>query len=75
LWSAIQITTAAGICSVLDIILQGKQARKGFVAQEEFKLGDILENRFGEYYEHGGSSQISAEVVARGETGHQRSAG
>jgi saccharopine dehydrogenase-like NADP-dependent oxidoreductase len=75
LWSAIQITTAAGICSVLDIILQNPNPRKGFIAQEEFRLEDILENRFGEYYEHGGSSQISAEVVARGEAGHQRAVG
>ena len=28
--------------------------------------------RVGEYYAHGGSSQLSAELVARGETGHQR---
>ena len=72
LWSAIQITTAAGICSVMDIVLTGNTDRSGFIAQEEFSLNDILENRFGKYYAHGGSSQISAELVARGETGHQR---
>jgi saccharopine dehydrogenase-like NADP-dependent oxidoreductase len=74
LWSAIQITTAAGICSVLDRILQSPEPRKGFIAQEEFSLKDILENRFGQYYAHGGSSQVSAEVIAHGQTGHQRSA-
>ncbi len=73
LWSAIQITTAAGVCSVMDRILQGTEKHKGFIAQEEFSLKNILENRFGEYYAHGGSSQLSAELVARGETGHQRS--
>ncbi|HEX7060633.1 MAG TPA: saccharopine dehydrogenase C-terminal domain-containing protein, partial [Woeseiaceae bacterium] len=72
LWSAIQITTAAGVCSVMDIVLSGSPTRSGFVAQEEFSLGEILANRFGEYYEHGGSSQLSAEIVARGETGRQR---
>jgi saccharopine dehydrogenase-like NADP-dependent oxidoreductase len=72
LWSAIQITTAAGVCSVMDRILQSRKAFKGFIAQEEFSLKNILENRFGEYYAHGGSSQLSAELVARGETGHQR---
>jgi saccharopine dehydrogenase-like NADP-dependent oxidoreductase len=72
LWSAIQITTAAGICSVMDIVLSESPARTGFISQEQFSLGDILGNRFGEYYEHGGSSQLSAELVARGETGHQR---
>jgi saccharopine dehydrogenase-like NADP-dependent oxidoreductase len=74
LWSAIQITTASGICSVMDIVLSQSPGRTGFIAQEEFSLGDILGNRFGEYYEHGGSSQLSAELVARGETGRQRKA-
>lgn len=73
LWSAIQITTAAGICSVLDIVLSDPTKYKGFVAQEEFRLTDILNNRFGEFYAHGGTNQTSAELVARGETGRQRS--
>jgi len=73
LWSAIQITTAAGICSVMDRILQSSEPPKGFLAQEAFSLTNVLENRFGEYYAHGGSSQLSAGLVARGETGHQRS--
>jgi saccharopine dehydrogenase-like NADP-dependent oxidoreductase len=72
LWSAIQITTAAGICSVMDLILTNQPDRKGFIAQEEFSLKDILGNRFGRFYAHGGSNQTSAELVARGETGHQR---
>ncbi|HEX2140409.1 MAG TPA: saccharopine dehydrogenase C-terminal domain-containing protein [Woeseiaceae bacterium] len=74
LWSAIQITTASGICSVMDIVLSQSPARSGFIPQEQFTLSDILGNRFGEYYEHGGSSQLSAELVARGETGRQRNA-
>ena len=72
LWSAIQITTAAGICSVIDIVLSNPDDYSGFVAQEQFRLEDILDNRFGRYYAHGGSSIESAELVARGETGHQR---
>ncbi len=72
LWSAIQITTAAGICAILDIVLSRPDAYSGFVAQESFQLSDILDNRFGHFYAHGGSSQTSAELVARGETGHQR---
>jgi hypothetical protein len=56
----------------MDIVLSESPARTGFISQERFSLGDILGNRFGEYYEHGGSSQLSAELVARGETGHQR---
>ncbi len=72
LWSAIQITTAAGICSVMDLVLSDPSKYSGFIAQEEFGLSDILDNRFGEYYAHGGTNLTSAEVVARGETGHQR---
>jgi len=72
LWSAIQVTTAAGLCSVMDIVLTEQSDRRGFIAQEEFSLKAILDNRFGKYYAHGGSSQTSAELVARGETGHQR---
>ena len=72
LWSAIQITTAAGICAVLDLALSEPGKYAGFVAQEQFRLQDILNNRFGEFYAHGGSNLTSAELVARGETGHQR---
>ena len=72
LWSAIQITTAAGICSVVDLVMSNPSKYSGFIAQEEFGLSDILDNRFGEYYAHGGTNLTSAEVIARGETGHQR---
>jgi saccharopine dehydrogenase-like NADP-dependent oxidoreductase len=74
LWSAIQITTAAGVCSVVDRILTSKERHKGFIAQEQFSLKNIIGNRFGQYYEHGGSNIVSSERVAQGETGHQRGA-
>lgn len=72
LWSAIQITTAAGVCSVIDLVMTHPDKYSGFVAQEHFALGDILNNRFGKHYAHGGSNRESAELVARGSTGHQR---
>jgi saccharopine dehydrogenase-like NADP-dependent oxidoreductase len=72
LWSAIQITTAAGVCSVVDLVLSDPDAYRGFIAQEQFRLSHILSNRFGRYFAHGGTNQASAELVARGETGHQR---
>jgi saccharopine dehydrogenase-like NADP-dependent oxidoreductase len=72
LWSAIQVTTAAGVCAVIDIVLADPTHYHGFVAQEQFRLRDILENRFGRHYAHGGSNIESAQLVARGETGHQR---
>jgi saccharopine dehydrogenase-like NADP-dependent oxidoreductase len=48
--SAIQITTAAGICAVLDMLTDGAIATKGFVKQEEVPLHAFLKNRFGRYY-------------------------
>ncbi|MGB0631662.1 MAG: saccharopine dehydrogenase family protein [Alphaproteobacteria bacterium] len=49
-WSAIQITTAAGICAVLDLITAGKLPQQGFVRQEQVALDDFLANRFGRFY-------------------------
>lgn len=48
--SAIQITTAAGICTVLDLLANGRLPAKGFVRQEDIALGDFLANRFGNAY-------------------------
>ncbi|HWA62638.1 MAG TPA: saccharopine dehydrogenase family protein [Caulobacteraceae bacterium] len=48
--SAIQITTAASLCAVLDLLVQGRLPQKGFVRQEEIGLGDFLANRFGRVY-------------------------
>jgi len=72
LWSAIQVTTAAGVCAVLDRVITNAEDYKGFVAQENFRLKDILDNRFGHFYAHGGTSDISATLVATGAAGHQR---
>ena len=49
-WSAIQITTAAGICTMVDLMVEGKLPAKGFVRQEDVVLSDFLANRFGSYY-------------------------
>ena len=48
--SAIQITTAAGICGVLDLLAHGKLPDRGFVRQEDVPLTDFLHNRFGRVY-------------------------
>ena len=48
--SAIQITTAGGICAVLDMLSAGKLPQSGLVRQEEIKLQDFLANRFGRCY-------------------------
>jgi saccharopine dehydrogenase-like NADP-dependent oxidoreductase len=72
LWSAIQVTTAAGISAVADLVLEHQGRYSGFVAQEQFQLADILANRFGRYYAPGGTKQVSGEVVVSGKAGHQR---
>jgi saccharopine dehydrogenase-like NADP-dependent oxidoreductase len=48
--SAIQITTASGICAVLDLLAQGKLPNSGFVRQEDIPLASFLSNRFGAAY-------------------------
>lgn len=48
--SAIQLTTAAGICTALDLVAQGRLPQRGFVGQEALGLGDFLANRFGVAY-------------------------
>lgn len=51
--SAIQITTAAGICTVLDLLAQGQLPQAGFVRQEDIPLEAFLANRFGAAYAQG----------------------
>jgi saccharopine dehydrogenase-like NADP-dependent oxidoreductase len=49
-WSAIQVSTASGICSVVDLVLGQENEYKGLIYQENFRLSDVLINRFGIYY-------------------------
>jgi saccharopine dehydrogenase-like NADP-dependent oxidoreductase len=48
--SAIQITTAAGVCAMLDLQRTGVLPQTGFVRQEDVPLQTFLKNRFGQYY-------------------------
>lgn len=48
--SAIQVTTAAGVTAVLDLLATGKIPDRGFVRQEEIELAAFLGNRFGMVY-------------------------
>ncbi|MFZ6817003.1 saccharopine dehydrogenase family protein [Undibacterium sp. Ji22W] len=52
LLSAIQLTTAAGICAMVDMLMHGKLPRSGLVRQEQANLSDFLDNRFGRFYAH-----------------------
>lgn len=55
-WSAIQVTTAAGMCTVVDLHFAGKLPKSGFVKQEEVNLDTFLANRFGRYYQQATNS-------------------
>jgi saccharopine dehydrogenase-like NADP-dependent oxidoreductase len=50
LWASIQVTTAAGLCAVVDLVLKSPVPPKGFVTQESIRYKDFLENRFGQFY-------------------------
>lgn len=62
--SAIQITTAASLCAVVDLHVQGKLPKKGFVKQEDVTLPDFLANRFGQVYDvQHGAERVKAPAV------------
>ena len=50
-WSAIQLTTAAGLSTVVDLHVAGKLPPQGFVAQEQVDFDSFLANRFGRIYD------------------------
>jgi saccharopine dehydrogenase-like NADP-dependent oxidoreductase len=72
LWSAIQVTTAAGLCAVLDLVFRSPERYRGFVRQEQFELPQVLANRFGRYFDEQSSKDVSLRLVAAGRTGEQR---
>jgi saccharopine dehydrogenase-like NADP-dependent oxidoreductase len=72
LWSAIQVTTAAGIAAVVDLVFADPERYRGFVRQEDFALTDVLDNRFGRHYADSSSKDVSGRVIVAGRTGRQR---
>ncbi|WP_026060413.1 saccharopine dehydrogenase family protein [Pseudaminobacter salicylatoxidans] len=58
--SAIQITTASGICAVLDMLANGALPQKGFVRQEDIALDAFLANRFGRNYAQAVNTTLAA---------------
>ena len=49
-YSAIQITTAAGLCTMVDLLREGHLPQAGFVRQEQADYDRVLENRFGQVF-------------------------
>lgn len=71
-WSAIQITTAAGICAVVDMHVAGRLPPRGFVRQEQVDFQEFLGSRFGQFYDSqsatrfsssGGASTVAAREI------------
>jgi saccharopine dehydrogenase-like NADP-dependent oxidoreductase len=58
-WSAIQVTTASGICAALDLHVSGKLPTQGFVRQEQIDFDDFMNNRFGSNYHGEGATRFS----------------
>ncbi len=61
-WSAIQITTAAGLCAVLDLHVAGRLPRRGLVRQEQVNFDDFIANRFGQHYDSQVATRYSSSV-------------
>ncbi len=69
LLSAIQLTTAAGICAMVDLMVTGKIPDRGLIRQEEVSLDLFLGNRFGRHYatteeEHHAGDDCAADKMA-----------
>lgn len=52
--SAIQLTTSAGVCAVIDLHAAGRLPRGGYLRPEQVALEDFLANRFGRLYSDAG---------------------
>jgi saccharopine dehydrogenase-like NADP-dependent oxidoreductase len=50
-WSAIQLTTAAGLCAAVDLHFNRQLPDRGFVKQEQIEFSQFIENRFGQHYQ------------------------
>lgn len=51
--TAIQLTTASAICTILDLLAHGLLPQQGFVRQENVPLATFLDNRFGRVFAKG----------------------
>lgn len=61
--TAIQLTTACGICTALDLAVTGKLPARGFAGQETIRLEDFLGNRFGHVFDGGELVFAGAETT------------
>lgn len=64
IWSAIQITTASGMATMVDLMAQGKLPQTGFVRQEQCLFSDFIKNRFGRNYSAELAKPVDVEHIA-----------
>ncbi|MAT71098.1 MAG: saccharopine dehydrogenase [Planctomycetaceae bacterium] len=72
-WSAIQITTAAGICAAVDMHAAGKLPGSGFVRQEQVDFDEFIANRFGKRYDAATATRFSTGAGALPKSSFNRS--
>ncbi|MFN2327350.1 MAG: saccharopine dehydrogenase family protein [Chromatocurvus sp.] len=58
--SAIQITTASGVCAVLDLLADGTLPQSGLIRQEDIPFDAFIRNRFGCNFAQETSTEIAA---------------
>ncbi len=63
-WSAIQVTTAAAMCAVVDLHVAGRLPKSGFVKQEDVDYREFLANRFGKHYDAPTLTQFNRDQAA-----------
>jgi saccharopine dehydrogenase-like NADP-dependent oxidoreductase len=69
LMSAIQITTASSLCAMVDLLMNERLPRQGFVRQEQADLQQFVQNRFGQVF--ASDSQDHATTGSPGVTRHE----
>jgi saccharopine dehydrogenase-like NADP-dependent oxidoreductase len=63
--TAIELTTAAGVVGVLELLRAGRLPASGFIRQEQVALADFLRTRAGPYY----AALADPEVNGNGDAG------
>lgn len=62
-WPAIELTTAAGVCAMVDMHRRGKLPATGFIKQEECSLAEFNNSLFGLAYES--PEKIEGAILGR----------
>ncbi|SET54648.1 saccharopine dehydrogenase family protein [Variovorax sp. OV084] len=68
--TAIELTTAAGVVGVFELLRQGQLPAHGFVGQEQAPLGQFLATKVGHYYQGLGVASFAPAPRPKGEPAH-----